>query len=319
MKLSHALILGSVGLLKSQWSPIALAQAQPGAVLSPFDKDDPEILKLKQLNWKAADFEAQDLKSKCQALLAMQDVLSMASGKASARLELLVDYLDKEKLGETFIADQESVTSTPLVSYEDAKKIATAFVKSDTGRDKFGDELEGADDVSLRAYFSMYNNASRRVFEECSEARYRVRAMALFLDSAGKLDDFKSWSKVEMKKKQAARDQEVAKLREVSKEAEKARQEQVLAKRKDAEQRAANQMEAFLQSQQSGTGQTVVVNTDDGWDGDTWMPWTGAYYAGDAYRGYVRDKFQDRWQNWNGGGGGGGAQPKQRARARGRR
>src|SRR6476646_11393347 len=256
MKLSHALFLGSVGLLQSQCLPPALGQAQPGAVVSPFDKDDPEIQKLRQLNWKTADFEAQDLKSKCQALLAMQDVLSMAGGKASARLELLVDYLDKEKLGETFIADQESITATPLVSYEDAKKIATAFVKSDSGRDKFGDELEGADDISLKAYFTMYSNASRRAFEECQEARYRVRAIALFLDSAGKLDDFKTWSKVEMKRKQAARDQEVAKLREVSKEAEKARQEQVLAKRKEAEQRAASQMEAFLQTQQQGTGQT---------------------------------------------------------------
>jgi len=37
------------------------------------------------------------------------------------------------------------------------------------------------------------------------------------------------------------------------------------------------------------TGQTVIVQTDDDWDGDTWWPWTGAYYTSDAYRGYVRD------------------------------
>jgi hypothetical protein len=163
----------------------------------------------------------------------------------------------------------------------------------------------------------MYTTSSRRAFEECSEARYRVRSMALFLEDSARLDEFKTWSKAQIKAKQAARDQEVAKLREVSKEAEKARQEQVLAKRKEAEQRAASQMEAYLQSQQQNAGQTVIVQTDDDWDGDTWMPWTGAYYATDAYRGYVCDKFQDRWQNWNGGNGG--AQPKTRARARGRR
>jgi hypothetical protein len=318
MKMSPALILLSVALLQSHCPPVALAQAEPKATASPFDKDDPEIQKLKQLNWKDIDFNGQDIKTRCEAFLAMQDVLSMAGGKASARVELLIDYVDQEKLGEMFVDSQEAITLPSLITYEDAKKISMAFVKSNVGRDKFGDELEGIDDATLKAYQTMYANSSRRAFEECIEARYRVRSMALFLESTGRLEQFKTWSKAEMKRKQAARDEEVAKLRDASKEAEKARQEHVLAKRKEAEQRAAAQMEAYLQSQQqpAAGGQTVIVQSDDDWDGDTWMPWTGAYYASDAYRGYVRDKFQDRWQNWNGGGGG--AQPKAR-RARGRR
>jgi hypothetical protein len=317
MKASHALILLSVGVVQSHSSRMALAQAQTSAVVSPFDKDDLEIQKLRQLKWQDIDFNTEDIKTRCQAFLAMQDVLSMAGGKASARVELLIDYIDREKLGELFVDSQEAITLPALITYEDAKKVSMAFVKSSVGKDKFGDELEGTDDASLKAYLNMYTNSSRRAFEECVEARYRVRSMALFLESTGRLDQFKTWSKAEIKRKQAARDEEVSKLREVSKEAEKARQEQVLAKRKEAEQRAAAQMEAYLQQQQpQNTGQTIIVNNEDDWDGDTWMPWTGAYYATDAYRGYVRDKFQDRWQNWNGGGG---AQPKARRGGRGRR
>src|SRR5688572_8349105 len=76
----------------------AFAQADPKpAVVSPFDKDDPEIHKLRALNWKAVDFDGQDLETRTTALLAMQQVLSMTGGKASARLELLIDYIDQNK------------------------------------------------------------------------------------------------------------------------------------------------------------------------------------------------------------------------------
>jgi len=298
----------------------AADQAKP--VVSPFDKDDPEIQKLRALNWKTVDFDAQDLETRTEALLAMQQVLSMTGGKASARLELLIDYFDQNKLGEAFVQKQQATTLPPLISYEDAKKVAVAFVSSDVGRDKFGDELDGSDDATLKAYMQMYTNSSRRTFEECQEARAQVRAMALFLESTGKLSEFKAWAKDEMKRRQAVRDQETAKLRQASVEAEKARTEQEKEKRRQAEAAAAAKMEAYLQSQQQQpqTGQTVVVqNNDDDWDGDTWWPWSGAYYTTDAYRGYVRDKFQDRWQDWNnrpGGGGGGRPTPRRGGGAR---
>src|SRR5258706_8566377 len=139
--------------------------------------------------------------------------------------------------------------------------------------------------------------------------------MALFLESEGKLAEFKAWAKAGVKGKQAARDEETAKLREKTAQNEEARQEQEQEIRRQAEQqKAAQQVEAYMQAQQQqqqSAGQTVIVQTDDDWDGDTWWPWTGAYYTSDAYRGYVRDKFQDRWQDWNGGGrGGGGGRPR---------
>src|SRR6266850_2171449 len=285
----------------------ALGQAQPQPpVVSPFDKDDPEIQRLRTLNWKAVDFDAQDLETRTVALLAMQQVMSMTGGKASARLELLIDYIDQNKLGEAYVDKQQAANLPPLISYDEARKVAVAFVKSDVGKDKFGDDLAGSDDATLKAYMQMYGNSSRRTYEECFEARTQVRAMALFLESTGKLSEFKAWAKDEMKRRQAARDQETAKLRQASVEAEKARLEHEKEKRRQAEAAAAAKMEAYLQSQQQQqpqtTGQTVIVQTDDDWDGDTWWPWTGAHYTSDAYRGYVRDKFQDRWQNWNNGG-----------------
>src|SRR5215208_4336099 len=75
----------------------ALAQEQPKSppqVVSPFDKDDREIQRLRTLDWKSVDFEAQDLETRTISLLAMQQVLSMTGGKASARHELLIDYFD---------------------------------------------------------------------------------------------------------------------------------------------------------------------------------------------------------------------------------
>ena len=315
--------LSVAGLLlpaRMTFAQAAAAQAEPRPVASPFDKDDPEIQKLRALNWKAVDFDAQDMETKTTSLLAMQQVLSMTGGKASARLELLVDYFDQNKLGGAFVAEQQAVLP-PLITYEEAKKVAVAFVKSDAGKNKFGAELAGSDETTLKAYMNMYGNSSKRVFEECIEARTQVRAMALFLEDEGKLDEFKKWAKDEMKRKQAAREAETAKLRQVAQEQEKARQEHEKAKRQQAEAAAAAKMEAYLQQQQQAQaapvdtgGQTVYV--EDDWDGDAWYPWTGAYYAGDAYRGYVRDKFQDRWQNWNQNR----PQPRARAgRARGRR
>ena len=126
-----------VGLLGAFVPRAVHAQTQRD-IYSPFDKDDPEIQRLKKLDWKTADFEAQDLKTRCTALLALQNVLSMTGGKASARLDLLVDCVDQNRLGETFALQQVSIPPPPQISYEDAKKNATAFVTSDVGRDKFG-------------------------------------------------------------------------------------------------------------------------------------------------------------------------------------
>jgi len=297
-----------------------LAQDQPKpATVSPFDKDDPEIQRLQSLNWKAINFDAQDLETRATALLAMQHVLSKMGGKASARLELLVDYIDQNKLGEAFIEKQQATTLPPLLSYDDAKKVCVAFVQSNVGKDKFGDELAGSDEATLKAYLQMYTNSSRRAFDECIEARTQVRALALFLQSTGKLGEFKTWADQERKRKQAARDQQTAKVREE----DKARQQQEKEARL-AQQKAAQQMELFMtqqqpqqqqqqQQQQASGDPTVIYQFEDDWDGDTWWPGTGAYYATDAYRGYVRDKFQDRWQDWNnrpGGGGGGRPTPK---------
>src|SRR6266576_1371357 len=216
--------LAFAALLLPVMASTALAEEQPKSqpqVVSPFDKDDPEIQRLRTLDWKSVDFEAQDLETRSVALLAMQQVLSMTGGKASARLELLIDYFDQNKLGEAYVDKQQAANLPPLISYDEARKVAVAFVKSDVGKDKFGDDLAGSDDATLKAYMQMYGNSSRRTYEECIEARTQVRAMALFLESTGKLSEFKAWAKAEKKRRPAARDQETAKLRQTSVEAEK--------------------------------------------------------------------------------------------------
>jgi len=292
-------------LLPAPW--VHAADAPPAApVYSPFDRSDAGVQQLKQLKWKDVNFAAQDLKTRCTGVLALKQVLTTLGGKADARIDLLVDYLDQQKLGEAYAAQMGEIPEPVQVSYDDALKLAVAMIQSPMGAAKFDDELEGCNDSTLKAYLVMYDKGCRRAFDEVIESRHQVRAMGLFLEKQGKFEEFNKWADAERKRRQMVFEQEQAQKRTLAVKEQVARKEEAKAateeRRRLEQEQAARDMELAMQYQQQQVAsdpQTQTVVVDDGhWNGSTWYPGTGAYYASAAYRGYVRDKAGDAIQKW---------------------
>jgi hypothetical protein len=295
VSIATVLILGSV----------ALAQTS-APVVSPFDKDDPEIAVIRGLDWKSANFDALDAKGKCLALMALNKGLSQMGAKADARVDLLVDYIDQASLGGAYTSAKASIPPPQNISFEQMEQVATAYSQTPTGQAKLVNQLPGTSPEMLNLYLGLYDKSARREFEETREARWQVRSMGLFLQEQGKLDDFKTWSLAEQKR----REEDLAKQEAEQKAKEQTeRQERADAfqqqKQQEQEEAAQRQMEMALQQQQQ-----QMSNGDGGASGSSaandyvWgdpYGWYGGYYAyynSNAYRGYVRDKAQDAYQRW---------------------
>jgi hypothetical protein len=82
----------------------------------------------------------------------------------------------------------------PHISYDDARKIAMAFVKSPTGDAKFGSEFDDCDDNMIKGYMGMYDRKALRGFDAVVQSRHEVRAMGLILEKQGRLEDFNKWA-----------------------------------------------------------------------------------------------------------------------------
>jgi hypothetical protein len=291
----------------------AAEQTPAVGIVTPFDKNDPELGQIKQLKWKDVDFAAQNLKTRCVALLALSDGLDRLGGKADAQLDLLTDYFNAQNLGEAFTAQLPSAPEQQAISFDDGKKLAVAFVQSPLGADKFGGELEGCDKATLGAYQKMYEKTARSRYEQAVDSRHQVAAMGLFLQKQAKFDDFVKWASAERQRRQAVYDKEMAEKRQQAAQAAKDQQTekeaayaQFRAKQLAAQEAAAKQMETAMRlqdaasSQDSSSGTSSPAVAEGYWNGNTWWPWTGAYYSNNTFRGAVRDKVQNSYQNWNG-------------------
>lgn len=299
---------------------VALASSLAGAAdppkqQNPFNAQDPEIQALKKLDWKGIDYPALPTRTRCEALLALTKLLDMTGGKAEARADLLSAYLDQNKLGPEYAADATETKEPPTLSYDDAKKVAAAFVKTPTGQAKFGDELPGASEALLRNYIALYDKTCTRKWSEVIESRAYVTSMAQFLQRKGKWDDYLKWSVDEAARQQ--REYE-AQLKErqasyVQAEEEKQAKAYTEAQRREAAQReaqAAQQLQYAMSAQSAGDagnandggGGNNNNNTNDGssdWGYDpTWYSGTDAFYVNSAYRAAARDRYQGRVQNW---------------------
>jgi hypothetical protein len=298
------LLAGLLGLAR-----IAFAADPKAPPVGPFDSQDPDIKALRALKWSDTDFAAQRLRVRCAALIAMKEMSSRIGGKADAQLELLVDYIEEQKLGEQFVGHQAAAPEPPGLSYDDGRKLATAFVLSPIGADKFGDELQGCDEKTLSAYERMYEKSARSAFDQTVESRYQVRVMASFLRTVGKFDDFVEWTKVQQQQRQQAYEQEMKRRRQVVAEGNAQKQIEAdaayarsQAEKQAAHEQAAMQMEAASQlvGQQPGGAEAAPAadhSSSDAstaewpwYNGSMYWPWRGAYYANNAYRGAVRDK-----------------------------
>lgn len=281
-------------------TPAVPPATQP--VVSPFDKDDPEVQRILRLNWKTVKFEELDARHQMAAYFAMNKGLSIMGTKADARLDLLIDYVEANKLGEAVADAASTIPPPPDVSFEDYKKMGAAFVRSPDGSVKVDAELGTIPEDMIPAYVKLYQNSSMRSFAEVVESRHQVRLIAAYLQEEGKFEDFKKWSADEKRRRQEAYAKELAEKRVAAAEAEKIRREQAIAaaqerQKQEAEERA-RRMEYAMQQQASQPSGGGVSYDHDGYWGDSWYPYSGAYYAGALYRSQVRDRASNSWSRW---------------------
>jgi hypothetical protein len=276
---------------------------------SPFNVHDPEIQALKKLNWRTVDFNALEPRERCQALLAMTALLDLVGGKADARSELLAIYIDQNKLGEDYAANEAQFANKPMLTYEDACKVAAAFLKTSKGQSKFGDDLQDAPDSVLKNYQTLYDKTCRRKWDEVVESRTYVQSMAQFLQKAGKWDDYLKWSAAEAAKRQTQyeEDRKAKQAAYVKAQAEKHEQalnaaQQAAEARKQAE---LQRMSYAMQTQSGGGEEAASDDTWNDWDsGSSDWGWGGdSYYVNQIWRYNARDEVRNKVTHWQGGGG----------------
>jgi len=279
----------------------AAGPAPAGAPVSPFDKDDPEIQRIRALDWKNADLAKLDQRSRCMAYFALNRGLTAIGAKADARLDLLIDYIEDNNLDQAIASDKQAAAEPPVLTFDTMMKVAAAFIASDLGKAKFEKEFAQTSDAMLPRYESLYEKSSRRAYEEAADSRYQVRVLAGFLVRQGKFDEFKKWAAEEKKRRQAEFMQEVARKRSDAQAAEKERREKAQAaadeRREKEAELAARQVEYAIENQGGGGDD----NYSGGDWGDIWYGWGTGYYDNSAYRAAVRDKAGDSWRNWNSG------------------
>jgi hypothetical protein len=279
---------------------LTLRAAGQAPVHSPFDKDDPEIATLRQLKWQGINFDALDARTRCTVTFALSKGLGDLGTKADSRLDLLIDYLDDQGLGEAFATEKGLESDFKPPAYEDLKKVAAAYVKSPAGSAKYSDEFATTGDDLLGRYITLYEKSARREYDQTVESRMQVRSMALFLERKGKLEDFKSWAVDERKRRKEEQQKALAEKRAAAEQAnaEKRDQARIAAeqRRQQQEELANRQLQYSMEQNQAGEGSGGAYDNDNWW-GDDDGYW-GGYYNVNAYRGAVRDHSNDAIQRW---------------------
>jgi hypothetical protein len=317
------LLLSAVAV--SCLSGIAVGQAPPAAA-APGDAlglNDPQLAKLRKLDWKSADFNALDAKHKCAALEALNHGLSAMGGKLDARAELMIDYIDQNQLSGAYAAAESKIADPPNVTFENLERLATAYIASPDGAAAFAAGFDDVPTAMLARYQSLYENSARREFADAMEGRWHVHSMGAFLQEQGKADGFRTWAAAEQKRRQAEFEQKQAQA-QAKAAAQSAKQEQ-------AKQAAAQQMALVMADMSnapkpydappgdSGAGaqppppqsnfpyaSPAVYSDSDGWWPQSDYAVTG-YYNNSAYRAAMNDKAGDAYQRWGHAGAGVGA------------
>jgi hypothetical protein len=273
-----------------------LAQAAEPAA-SPFDPMDPEVQFARSLKWKEASFDNLPAKSKCEALMALNRFLDMLAAKAESRADLLVAYLDAQNLGETYMAELANVPEATPMSYEDGKKLAAAYIATSQGSAKWSGEMEDASPEMLDRYLALYDKQCRRNYAAAVAARHEVRLMGAFLQNQGKMQDYLSWSKQEVTRREAEHKKMLAEKQSQKEAAEQER------KRQEQEQ-AMKRMEYAFQLEklrvEKGADSAVADNNNSG-SGDYYYNdgWGySSYWWDTAYRSAARQRVSNASNRW---------------------
>jgi hypothetical protein len=246
-----------------------------------FDKDDPEIAVIRSLDFENVDYGAEPIKTRVTALLALNELLNRVGQRSAARLEMLEAYIDAQKLERALMESEAAVPEVERLKYADGQKIAVAFIKTERGANMFGPRVPNVSEAGLANYEKSYIKLGRTRWAEIQYVRHRIEAIAIFLDSAGKFDEYKKWAIGEE-----------ARQREAAEAAyrERVKQEELDAQAK-AEEEAQRKHElelkrmeyAFKLKQDKIEAAGKVAEKSYRKDDTDWNRW-GDYYGGYVYR-----------------------------------
>ena len=276
---------------------IAVALAPERLYAQTFDKQDlPQVERMKALDWKGIDLEKVDAKAQYAALQALQEVISIAEEKAEVRREMLAGYLEAVSLVDDFLAEQPKPPEQRLLAFEEARKIAVAYVRSSLSGGRF--DVMGEDDP---AAFDRLAAAQLKLCEkhwsQTRADRREVELLATYVRAKGRFEDYRKWAAEESKKRQASRDAEMAARREEFSKAAAAKKEaaEVLAQQRRREQHELD-MKRLEYAYQTASQQQIDTPWNSWLDDDIDIYYPYGYHVWRA-PGPIGKSIADRWKD----------------------
>ena len=263
---------------------------------------------IKALKWQQIDLSTVSTLERCRAMLILNDILDEMNAQLTAESDLMSQFIDVQKLGAKFAARPPLADPAPL-TLANAEQIATAMLRGPMSQNP-DYKLGGMDPSSLPAFEQLYKSTVDSKWTTLLAARLRVRAMAGFLGTQGKFDEYKAWvpgavaaHNAEITRQRAAAEQE---------QQQEAQQAAIQQQRYQQQQMAAMQMQQALAAQQQSQSQDqapaqVTVATGGypatyygglagvGVTGTT----AGAWYRNGAYLGAAAARTDARVAAWH--------------------
>ena len=284
---------------------------------------------IKSLKWKDIDFTTVEPLDRIRALMLMNDVLDELSAQLTAESDLMSTYIDVNNLGAPFVAFQPAVEPAPL-TLESGKKVAVALLRGPMSNSTYASNLAGTSADVLTAYENMYTSTCQRKWSTLADTRLRVRSMSQYLQSSGKMADYRAWVPGEVKL-QAEQQQALAAQQAAAEEARRAKQQEKRVQMEEKQlkqqqqqmqqqQQAAQQMQQALgaaqqsqyaasQAQAQAQANANAAAENGGYPNCYYGCATGlgvgaaAWYRNGAYLGAAQARTDARFAGWHGGGG----------------
>jgi hypothetical protein len=247
----------------------------------------------------------------------MDETVDEIGAQLTADADLMSEYIEDSNLGDQFTA-MPPAEEPPSLSMQDAQKVAVALLRGPMAQSSYAVAISDATGDLLKAYENMYTSTTNRKWAAAVEARSDVRELTRFLNTNGKMADYKAWVPGEVKRRaqeaEAAAAQRRAELQQQKKEAQLKREQAALERQNqqfEQQQRAAAQMQQALSTaQENQSAPSSGGYSDPYYYGGEYLGTgayaTGAWYRNAAYRGAATARTENRMSTWRGGRGGGG-------------
>lgn len=254
---------------------LALVVAFAGALQAaeedrPFEKDDPEVQSIKELDFESVVYKNEPRRTRVMALVALNELLNRVGQRSKARLEMLEQFLGNKELMDDLEKSEVPVPETERLTFEDGKKIAIAFVKTEKGAAMFGDRVPKVSDAGLRAYETSYLKLGRKRWADVAYSRHMVEGAAVFLSSIGRFKEYLKWAKGEALRQK--RDAEATYHERVKQEAIERKERQAEA-RERAHEKELKRMDYAFRLKESKLNAAASIGSAN----RNWNRWGGHY------------------------------------------